>query len=178
MPEQHLGDIIIFAGNYAPVGWAFCDGAQLSINENQELFSLLGTTYGGDGITTFALPDFRGRIPVGAGSGMGLTPRNHGDYFGEESVGLEASHTPDHDHGFGLNAIIQNAENIADLKGAMLAETKMTAPYQKSGSTHQLVKMNELSVDISVSGKGDAHSNMQPYLSMNFLIAITGPMPQ
>ena len=83
-----LGEVILFAGNFAPRGWALCNGQLLSINENQALFSILGTTYGGDGRTSFGLPDLRGRVPVGAGSGPGLTPRNIGAKFGVESITL------------------------------------------------------------------------------------------
>lgn len=96
MNEAFIGSIVMFAGNFAPRGWAFCDGQLLPISQNQALFSILGTTYGGDGRTTFALPDLRGRVPIHPGAGPGLTPRELGDKAGTESTPLSVAgiHTP------------------------------------------------------------------------------------
>ncbi|MEN9798594.1 MAG: hypothetical protein RL653_2290, partial [Pseudomonadota bacterium] len=102
--DPFLGEIKLFAGNFAPTGWAFCHGQLLPIAQNSALFSLLGTTYGGNGQTTFALPDLRGRIPVGFGQGPGLTNRNLGDMSGVESVTLQVSNLPQHAHPFAVSA--------------------------------------------------------------------------
>ncbi|MEZ4720443.1 MAG: tail fiber protein [Flavobacteriales bacterium] len=98
MDEQFIGQIILFAGNFAPRGWAFCDGQLLSISQNQALFSIIGTAYGGDGRTTFGLPDLRGRTPVHAGSGPGLTSRARGQSFGTETNTMTIDQMPDHNH--------------------------------------------------------------------------------
>jgi microcystin-dependent protein len=98
MDGSFLGEVKLFAGNFAPRSWMLCNGAMLSIAQNTALFSLLGTTYGGDGVTTFSLPDFRGRMPVGFGSGPGLTPRNYGDMSGVENVTLVSTNMPMHTH--------------------------------------------------------------------------------
>jgi len=96
--DPFIGEIIMFAGNFAPRGWAFCDGQLLPISQNSALFSILGTTYGGDGRTTFALPDLRGRVPIHAGSGPGLSYRNLGAKEGQEEMSLTVSQIPSHTH--------------------------------------------------------------------------------
>src|SRR6476469_8745709 len=98
MAEPFLGSIIIFGGNFAPKGWAMCNGQILAINQNTALFSLLGTTYGGNGTTTFALPDLRGRVPVGMGQGPGLSPMTEGQVGGTETVTLTVNQLPNHNH--------------------------------------------------------------------------------
>jgi len=101
--DNYLGEVRIFAGNYAPEGWQFCNGQSLSVSEYQALYSLIGTTYGGDGVNTFALPDLRGRVPVGVGSGPGLTPRVLGQSGGSEEVALVESQIPAHGHNLTVN---------------------------------------------------------------------------
>ena len=96
--EPYIAEIVLFGGNFAPRGWAFCDGSLLSIAQNTALFSLLGTTYGGNGQTTFALPDLRGRVAIHAGQGPGLTPRDLGESFGTEQVTLTVAQLPAHSH--------------------------------------------------------------------------------
>jgi microcystin-dependent protein len=98
MSEPYVGEIRMFAGNFAPRGWAFCDGQLLAVAQNDALFSLLGTIYGGDGRTTFGLPDLRGRVPIHAGSGPGLSPRRLGEKGGQEDVTLSLNELPQHDH--------------------------------------------------------------------------------
>ena len=104
MSNPYLGEITMFGGNFAPRGWAFCDGQLLAISSNSALFSLLGTTYGGDGETTFALPDMRGRVPVHQGNGAGLTNRRMGDKFGSENVTLTANTLGSHSHDFTVSS--------------------------------------------------------------------------
>ena len=98
MSQPYVGEIRMFAGNFAPLGWALCDGSVLSISENETLFMLIGTTYGGDGASTFALPDLRGRSPLHQGQGGGLSNRVLGEMMGQEQVALQASQMPQHSH--------------------------------------------------------------------------------
>ncbi|MDF1642497.1 phage tail protein, partial [Thalassolituus oleivorans] len=100
MSEPFVGEIRMFAGNFAPRGWAFCDGQLMAVSQNDALFSLLGTVYGGDGRTTFGLPDMRGRLPVHQGQGPGLSLRRLGARYGEENVTLTVNEIPPHSHGF------------------------------------------------------------------------------
>lgn len=152
-----LGTIILFAGNFAPRGWALCDGQLLPISQNTALFSILGTTYGGDGIHTFALPDLRGRAPIHAGNGPGLTPRNLGESGGQESVTLTPNEIPAHVHG------IQAApEPHGDPSGNILA----AATQEKAGVSHT-----------GPAGGNQPHNNMQPYVAVNYIIATEGIYP-
>ncbi len=118
--EPFLGEIMLFGGSFAPRGWALCDGQILSINQNQSLFSLLGTIYGGDGRTTFALPDLRGRAPLHQGTGPGLTPRSMGYKSGSEQVALSQNQMPSHTHA--LMASTDEADS-AEAAGRVLADT-------------------------------------------------------
>src|SRR6478672_6336150 len=121
MPDQpFIGDIYIFAGDFAPRGWAFCDGQLLAIAQNQALFSILGTTYGGNGQTTFALPDLRGRAPIGQGQGPGLTPITLGEQAGTESVTVLSSQMPAHNHTLNCDT---NAASVGVPTGNLLADS-------------------------------------------------------
>ena len=111
MAEPFIAEIRLFAGNFAPRGWAFCDGQLLSISQNTALFSLVGTTYGGDGRTTFALPDLRGRVPVGVRQGSGLSSRNLGERGGAETASLGVDHLPPHSHPVSLRASSQRGDS-------------------------------------------------------------------
>ena len=169
--EPLLGEIKLFAGNFAPRGWAFCEGQLLPISQNTALFSILGTTYGGDGRTTFALPDLRGRAPIHPGTGPGLSAYNLGETGGAETVALTAQQLPPHNHS--LNANTQNG-NTSDPPGAALADTKGTdRDYMKSGEVNTQMSANS----IGVTGGGQPHENRQPYLAINFIIALEGIYP-
>jgi microcystin-dependent protein len=162
-----LGTIILFGGTFEPKGWAFCNGQLLSIAENSALYSLLGTTYGGDGITSFALPDLRGRVPVHAGKAAGLTPRSPGQSFGDERVTLGPTQVPSHSH----DLIAANVPGDTNLPaGALLARSEI---YADAASV--TVPLNALS--ISPSGGGQPHDNMQPSLCINYIIAVDGVYP-
>ncbi|MCX4248096.1 phage tail protein [Paraliomyxa miuraensis] len=166
--EPFIGQIIMFAGNFAPRGWALCDGQLLPISQNQALFSILGTTYGGDGRTTFALPDLRGRASLHAGSGPGLTPRSLGQKSGEETVTLTVNQMPSHGH------VVNAADTMANVRSpsnAVLAQ-EATGAYQ-NGRTD--VTMNPAM--IGNSGGSQPHDNMQPYLVVNYIIALEGIFP-
>ncbi|MBU0550812.1 tail fiber protein [Myxococcota bacterium] len=166
MSEPFIGEIRMFGGNFAPRGWAFCDGQLLPIDQNPALFSLLGTNYGGDGRTTFALPDLRGRAPIHAGNGPGLSPRVLGQAGGAESVTLNTQHLPSHAHD--LLATQAPATEAAPHDGVFaLAETDRY---------HQGEADARLSPALSAGG-GQVHSNLQPQLAVSFIIALVGIYP-
>ena len=153
MSEPFVGEIRMFAGNFAPRGWAFCDGQLLAVSQNDALFSLLGTIYGGDGRTTFGLPDLRGRIPIHAGTGPGLSPRRLGAKGGAENVTLTVNQMPSHNHGLRASADPTTTPNPQD---SVLGEATADRIYASSGD----VTLNNLS--ISNVGGSQAHNNMQP----------------
>jgi microcystin-dependent protein len=163
MSEPFLAEIRIFGFNFAPRGYALCDGQILPINQNQSLYSLLGTTYGGDGRTSFGLPDLRGRSPVHVGNGDSL-----GNKGGSEGVTLSASQMPQHDHPLNSSSDPANAPSPA---GKVLGN----ASTQLYNDAQPLREMNPAAV-ASVGG-GQSHNNMQPFLVMNFCIALQGLFP-
>lgn len=163
MSEPFLAEVKIVGFNFAPRGWAFCDGQILPINQNQSLYSLLGTTYGGDGRTTFALPDLRGRVPLHQGSNHRL-----GQKSGEETHTLSVPEMPAHTHGLSASNQASDTTNIANhILGVA------TAPVYGDGKN--LVSMKPGT--IANVGGSQAHENMQPYLAVNFCIALRGLFP-
>ena len=175
--EPFIGQIMMFAGNFAPRGWAFCDGQLLPINNYTALFSILGTNYGGDGRTTFALPDLRGRTPVHAGQGTGLTNRRLGQKAGVEDVTLNINQTPSHQHK-GTGTILANdkASDSSNPKGKVPSiMTKGVRAYADQHTT--MMKDNGLEIVTDNVGGNQAHSNMQPFQVINFIIALEGVYP-
>jgi microcystin-dependent protein len=170
MADPYVGEIRLFAGNFAPVGWAFCDGTLLSIAENDVLFALIGTTYGGDGQVTFALPDMRGRVPVHQGLGPGLSPRVIGEKSGAENVTLQPTQLPSHNHV--LNATT-TAAGASGASGSLLAANKAGTNFY--GSTPGGGAMAPAA--LTSAGSGQAHNNMAPYLGLNFIISLFGIFP-
>lgn len=167
--QPYLGEIRMFAGDFAPVGFALCDGQLLPVDEYPDLFNLLGTRYGGDGQVLFALPDLRGRAPVHMGAGPGLPTRNLGDADGAETVTLTVSQMPAHGHTAGASTAGGNLDNPA---GNVPAIDAAGAPrYGASPNT------NLASGALGVAGGSQPHSNMQPYLALNFIIALSGVIP-
>lgn len=169
--ENYIGEICLFAGNFAPRGWAFCQGQLLRISNNYSLHSILNTTYGGDGRTTFALPDLRGRIPMHPGSSPELVIRR-GDKGGSEKVRLTEANLPVHNHKASLYA--ENA--IADQKNPkdkMLGAT----PIYASGTDGNPRAMGNESIQIETSGESQAHDNMQPFVVSNYIICMQGIYP-
>lgn len=159
---------MMFAGNFAPRGWALCDGQLLSIAQNQALFSLLGTTYGGDGRTTFALPDLRGRAPIHAGQGPGLSPRQLGERSGTESVTLTVNQMPAHNHALQVYAESAKTATVANnVLGNAQSETYSDQPPDG--------RMNPNA--IGVTGEGQPVGVMSPFLAINFVIALQGVFP-
>ena len=161
-----MGEIQLFAGTFAPGGWMFCEGQLLEISQFQALFSLLGTTFGGDGQATFALPDLRGRVPIGDGAGIGLTPRKLGQSGGRETVQLLLSNLPSHNHPF---------------HGAEAAPTTVNAGVPSGGLVYRPDDGSPLTTlapgAILTTGGTSAHENRQPYLPLQFIICIDGTFP-
>ena len=167
MSEPFLAECRIVAFNFAPRGWAFCDGQILPINQNQSLYSLLGTTYGGDGRTTFALPDLRGRSAIHVGRSDGGAFHNLGSKTGEETVTLTVAEMPQHRHEY--SGTSQDANN-SDPTGHTLARSVATEPYRAA------TNMVDMGIQPSAGGS-QAHENMMPYLAVNFVIALQGLFP-
>ncbi len=165
--DPFIGAIVMFGGNFAPRGWATCDGQLLPISSNSALFSILGTTYGGDGRTTFALPDLRGRVSMHPGSGPGLTPRKLGQKVGSETETLTVNEIPAHNHG--VQATNGNG-NKNDPQNNILADE----PSAYSNRTPQVLMNADM---ITNTGGGGAHNNVQPSLCANYIIALIGTYP-
>ena len=174
MSEPFIAEIRIFAGNFAPRGWAFCDGQLLPIAENTALFSLIGTTYGGDGRTTTALPNLQGRAPMHPGRGPGLTARRLGEKVGVETVTLSEAQIPSHSHTVRATTSPAPVGTTAPSNTTALARAGGGQAYQSDATTN-LVDM--ASETLSTTGGGQAHVNVQPYLVLNFIIALVGLYP-
>jgi microcystin-dependent protein len=180
--EGYYAEIRMFASNFAPRNWAFCQGQLLSIASNTALFSLLGTTYGGNGQTTFALPDFRGRVAVGTGQGPGLTNVDLGELAGSSSTTLTIPNLPQHNHTATLNASTVKATTQGPVTGAALGRaqdsTGTVAPliYTPVSSSPN-VALDPASVAVGITGGSQPFSNLQPYLGMNFIICVLGIFP-
>jgi len=171
MSEPFIGQIMMFAGNFAPRGWALCNGQLLSISQNSALFSILGTTYGGDGQTTFGLPNLQGRVAMHAGSGPGLTPRELGEVGGSETVTLINTQMPAHNHGL---ACTSNAANQTQAEGHILgAESASATQVYSSDQPNQMMS----TFSISASGGNQPHNNMPPFQCVNYIIALEGIFP-
>lgn len=173
MSEPFVGEIRMFAGNFAPRGWAFCDGQLLAVSQNDALFSLLGTIYGGDGRTTFGLPDLRGRVPVHAGSGPGLSQRRLGSKAGAENVTLTVNQLPPHRHDLRASSSIGNASSVS---AHVLARVTAGNLYYEVGQTMPPAEAlaQQSMTDI---GGSRSHTNLQPFLCINYIIALFGIYP-
>lgn len=169
MAQPYVGEIRMFAGNFAPAGWLFCDGSLLPISENETLFNLIGTTYGGDGQTTFALPDLRGRIPIHMGQGAGLSPRQIGENGGSESVTLTPAQMANHNHAF---PAATGAASSGDPLNAVVANTGAVSVYSASNPN---VVMSPSA--ITVAGGSQPHDNMMPFGCISFIISLFGIFP-
>ena len=173
MSEPFLGEIKLVGWNFAARGYALCDGQLLPISQNTALFSLLGTIYGGDGRTSFGLPDLRGRVPMHFGNGPGLSSRQIGQRSGQERVTLTLSEMPNHNHNARLQAENRNG-NSDDPTNNMLAKSTGTFRSQVAADD---VPMNPASVVSDNVGGSQSHDNMQPYLVLNYQIALIGIFP-
>lgn len=167
--DPFVAEIRIFPFNFAPRSWAFCSGQILPLSQNTALFSLLGTTYGGDGRSTFGLPDLQGRAPMHPGQGPGLSLRDLGESTGVETVTLLESEIPVHNHTI---RIIDTPGQVSTASGNMLGQSQHGTIYSTSNPN---VNMNAGA--IVPSGGGQPHNNMMPYLTFNFCIALQGVFP-
>lgn len=164
MAQPYVGEVRMFAGNFAPAGWMFCEGQLLPISEYETLFNLIGTTYGGDGQSTFALPDMRGRVPLHFGNGFTLAETG-----GVEEITLTVSQIPAHSHPLLASGLIGNDPNP---HGNVPAESSVISGYQ---SVAPNVAMAPAS--ISAVGGSQPHNNFQPYLCVDFIISLFGIFP-
>ena len=172
MSDQFLAEIRMFPFNFPPTGWAFCNGQLLPINQNQALFALLGTTYGGDGKSTFALPDLQGSAPMQPGQGQGLSLRDLGEMSGVESITLLVSEIPVHTHQL-MAHDIDLAELNAPSPTRSLGKSANSTVYTPAAALTLMAFQG-----LPPAGGGLPHNNMQPYLTLNFCIALQGIFPQ
>lgn len=168
MATPFLGSVKMFGGNFAPRGYALCAGQLLAISQNDALFALIGTVYGGDGQTTFGLPDLRGRAPMHFGQGPGLPSYSLGQTLGTETVTLTAQELPTHSHTLGANA---GPGSGAGPAAAVWAQSTATQNYGASANTQMNAGL------VGVAGGNQPHDNMPPSLAINFIIALEGIFP-
>jgi microcystin-dependent protein len=173
MSDQFLAEIRIFPFNFPPTGWAFCDGQLMPISQNTALFALLGTVYGGDGKSTFALPNMQGNAPMQPGQGQGLSLRDLGEMSGVESIALLQSEIPLHTHQMFADAL-DPADLAAPNPSRVLAQSTGVFAYQPSNANLAPMAFQAL----PPAGGGLPHNNMQPYLTLSFCIALQGIFPQ
>ncbi len=169
MADPFVAEIRIFPFNFAPKGWAFCDGQLLPLSQNTALFSLLGTTYGGNGKSNFALPDMQGRAPMHPGQGPGLSLHDLGETGGSDTVALLESEIPSHSHSFKTLASVGD-----DPSPAQNTLSRATGHYQTT-TNQNLVSMADSA--IAAAGGDQPHNNLMPYLTFNFCIALQGVFP-
>ncbi|MCZ8523999.1 MULTISPECIES: phage tail protein [Paenibacillus] len=169
--EPFLGEIRIFAGNFAPRGWAFCNGQLMAIAQNTALFSLLGVMYGGNGRTTFALPNLMGRVPIGVGQGPGLNNRTQGEAGGNDTVTLLNSQIPSHTH----TAAAHSSSTQSSPEGAVWSKTggrQGPAAYVAAAPDTPMSPQA-----VGIAGGNQPHNNRQPFLAVNYIIALEGIYP-
>jgi microcystin-dependent protein len=168
MADSYVGEIRMFGGNFAPAGWMFCDGALIPIAQNDVLFQLIGTTYGGDGVNTFAVPDLRGRLPIHTGQGAGMSVRTLGESGGAEEVTLNVQQMPVHSH------TMAASNDIAALPTPQGNVTGQAAAklYRAGVPTVQMDPQS-----LAPAGGSQPHENVQPFLCVNFIISLFGIFP-
>ena len=171
MAQPYVGEIRMFAGNFNPNGWMFCEGQLLPISENETLFQLIGTMYGGDGQSTFALPDLRGRLPLHFGTGPDGITYTQAEAAGVESVTLTTQQIPIHTHPQGCNSGAGAA--TPDPVNAMASKTDLSQ-YSTAGAT---VSMGNPPMSSDIAGGSQPHTNFMPYLCINFIISLFGIFP-
>jgi microcystin-dependent protein len=179
--EGTIGEIRLFGSNFAPRSWAFCNGQLLSIAQNTALFSILGTTYGGDGRTTFGLPDLRGRVAIGPGNGPGLPSYNLGQIGGQENVTLTTNEMPSHTHAAAASGGLQTGTGKGDSgnpQGNYIDDSSIATDLFKPTGGGPIMKGGEgLTVTNANTGGNQGHNNMQPYLVLNYIICLQGVFP-
>ncbi len=167
MSEPFIAEVRIFAGNFAPRNWSFCDGQLLPIAQNTALFSLIGTIYGGDGRTTTALPNLKGRAPMHPGRGPGLTTRTLGQTLGSDAITLTSGHVPSHDHDL----------SATNSPGSSFSPGPTMTPARSVGAAAYADTADSDGVSLDNTGSGASHNNLQPFLTMSFIIALVGTYP-
>jgi microcystin-dependent protein len=177
MSTPFIGEIRMFGGNYAPRNWALCNGQIIGIAQNQALFSLIGTTFGGDGVSTFRLPDLEGRLPIGEGQGPGMSPRVVGESAGAETVTLTQATIPAHTH----MLVASNAPADVSEIGSSTLPGAVTAPAHfytvNDGTTPPPTPGFLAAGSVGLSGGNQPHSNLMPSLCMSFIISLAGVYP-
>ena len=168
--DGYLGEIMLFGGDFAPRGWAFCNGQLLSISQNMGLFSLLGTTYGGNGQTTFALPNLQGRVALHRGQGPGLTPHTIGETGGELAHSLLMNEMPSHTH----TVRVSSGTGTASAPSNTVIHARNAAQIPQWGTTIDTALATGAMTSV---GGGQPHANVQPYLALNYVICIQGQYP-
>jgi microcystin-dependent protein len=178
MSEPFIGHVMIFGGNFAPVGWAFCQGQLLEISQHNALSNLIGKTYGGDGSTNFALPDLRGRVPVHMGQGPGLSNYQIGEAAGMERVTLTTQQLPPHPHDARVRSGVAGNTN-APTSNSVLADAFQSGatPAYVYGTNNNLNQVSLATRSIQASGGNQSHENRQAYITLNFIIALVGALP-
>ncbi|MGZ4107819.1 MAG: phage tail protein [Tumebacillaceae bacterium] len=175
MADAFIGEIRIFAGNFPPQGWAFCNGQLLPISQNTALFSILGTQYGGNGTTNFALPNLAGSAAMSQGNGPGLTPRVPGETVGAQAVTLESTNMPAHTHG--VNAVAAVGTSSAPTANYW-AEGPFGSRHSAQPPLYDPTANTTMSPNaLTPTGGNQPHNNMQPYLSLSFIICMSGIFP-
>jgi microcystin-dependent protein len=172
MSEPYIGEIRMFGGNWAPRNWAMCDGQLVNIQDNESLYTLLGTYYGGDGTTTFALPDMQGRLPVHMGHGVALTSRPIGTRTGTELEVITVEKMPSHDHQFSATS---QAGDSKTLNGKVLGKTPDADNFFAPAASGKQVNLIEDS--IQSAGGNQPHWNLMPYTCVSFIISLDGLYP-
>jgi microcystin-dependent protein len=175
--ESFIAAIILFAGNFQPRSWAFCSGQILSIAQNTALFSLLGTTFGGNGQTTFALPDLRGRTPIGFGQGPGLSNYSLGELGGSQTHTLIQTEMPAHIHTVTMQAVSSNGNTSTPGTNTYLARVVDSRTTPINAYSTAAPDVASVGGSTSVTGGNQPHNNMQPYLAMNYIICLEGIYP-
>ncbi|MEL7063675.1 MAG: tail fiber protein [Bacteroidota bacterium] len=174
--DPFIGMIVQFGGNFAPRGWALCDGQLLPISQNSALFSILGTIYGGDGRTTFKLPDLRGRFPMHPGSGPGLTPRRLGQMGGVERHYLNVTQLPAHSHGAtGTIKVFADGGNQDEASGHNFANAE--SDLYTTSAANALMTANNVDVTVGLTGGNQPVENIPPFQCINYIIALQGTYP-
>ena len=173
MSEPFIGEIRIFAGNFAPRSWAFCDGQLLPIAQNTALFATIGTTYGGDGRTTLGLPNLQGRVPVHAGRGPGLSTRQSGQVGGTSTVTLTEQQLASHRHPLHGSSDETDEEGESTVAGNLTGVTDASDKLYANATAAPV----EMGLGLQAQGGGGAHANEQPFLTMNYIIALEGVFP-
>jgi microcystin-dependent protein len=180
--EGTIGEIRMFAGNFAPLSWSFCNGAIIAIQSNSALFSILGTTYGGNGTVNFGLPDLQGRVPVGAGAGAGLPIVDLGDKDGAYQVGLTINELPPHIHTATATVTPKvgtgKVSLVSDPTNNYMGQTPAATPiYTATPTANVFMGSNTANVQIGLTGSGLPFSLMQPYVGLNYIICMYGTYP-